>query len=92
MVHIAEHRNKLLHRVRRIRGQLNSVEKAIDEDAPCAEVLQTLVACRGAMNSLTAELLAGHLRHHVLDPDKNPRSRQAQGARELIAIMKTYWK
>ena len=92
MGHVTGDRDKLLNRIRRIRGQLNAVEKAIEEDQACAAVLQTLVACRGAMNSLVAELMEGHVRHHVVDPDKKPTSKAAQGARELIDLLKTYLK
>lgn len=90
MGHVTRDREKLLNRVRRIRGQLNAVEKSIDEEAPCATVLQTLVACRGALNGLVAELLEDHVRCHVVDPDKNKGSKQSQGAQELIDILKSY--
>jgi DNA-binding FrmR family transcriptional regulator len=92
MAHVTRDREKLLNRIRRIRGQLNAVEKAIEEEQACASVLQTLVACRGAMSSLVAELLEDHVRYHVVDPDKNPSSKQAQAARELIDLLKTYLK
>ncbi len=90
MAHLAEDKERLLNRVRRIRGQLNAVEKAIDGSNDCAEVLQRLVACRGAMGGLVVELLEGHVRAHIVDPDKSPSSRPAKGARELIDILKTY--
>jgi DNA-binding FrmR family transcriptional regulator len=92
MGHVTRDRDKLLNRVRRIRGQLNAVEKAIEDEQACAAVLQTLVACRGAMNSLVAQLLEEHVRYHVVDPDKNPTSKQGQAARELIDLLKTYLK
>ncbi|HEX4456622.1 MAG TPA: metal/formaldehyde-sensitive transcriptional repressor [Polyangia bacterium] len=92
MGHVTRDREKLLNRIRRMRGQLNAVERAIEEDQACAAVLQTLVACRGAMNGLVAELMEGHVRHHVVDPDKQPASKAAQGARELIDLLKTYLK
>jgi DNA-binding FrmR family transcriptional regulator len=92
MGHVTRDSEKLLNRVRRIRGQLNAVEKAIEDEQACASVLQTLVSCRGAMDSLIAELLEDHVRCHVVDPDKNPASKQAQGARELIDLLRTYLK
>jgi DNA-binding FrmR family transcriptional regulator len=92
MAHVTRDRDKLLNRVRRIRGQLNAVEKAIEGEEACVAVLQTLVACRGALNGLVAELLQEHVRCHVVDPEKNPTSKQSQGARELIDILKTYLK
>ena len=90
MSHVRRDRDKLLNRIRRIRGQLNAVEKAIEEEQACAAVLQTLVACRGAMNGLVAVLLEDHVRRHIVDPDKSPSSKRAEGARELINVLRTY--
>jgi DNA-binding FrmR family transcriptional regulator len=92
MGHVTQNREKLLNRIRRIRGQLNAVENGIVGEDACAAVLQTLVSCRGALNSLIAELLEGHVRSHVVDPAKNPSSRQSKGAQELLKILRTYLK
>jgi DNA-binding FrmR family transcriptional regulator len=90
MAHIARGKKQLIDRVRRIRGQLNAVEKAIDTSDGCAEVLQRLVACRGAMNSLVVEVLEEHVRAHVVDPETCRSTERAQGAQDLIAILRTY--
>ena len=90
MAHTIKDKKKLLNRVRRLRGQLAAVEKALVEERECEDILQTLAACRGAMGSLTAEVLEGHIRFHIVDPDG--RSAQAQAAQELIAVLKTYLK
>lgn len=85
------HDEKLLNRVRRIRGQLNAVERAIEEQQECADVLQTLVACRGAMNALVVELLDGHIRYHIVDPDaRPPSSKQAAATQALLDILRAY--
>ncbi len=84
MAHTARNRKKLLDRIKRIRGQLNRLEKAIDEERDCGEVLLTLASCRGAMNSLMAELLEGHVRFHVLPQDAKPDAEAAHAAEELI--------
>jgi FrmR/RcnR family transcriptional regulator, repressor of frmRAB operon len=90
MGHVTQKRDKLLLRIRRLRGQLDAAERAIEADDACTAVLQTLVACRGALNGLITEVVEDHVRHHVVDPDKNPRSKQAQATRELIDVLKTY--
>jgi DNA-binding FrmR family transcriptional regulator len=92
MGHLTKNREKLLHRIARIRGQLNAVENGIADEEDCAAVLQTLVSCRGALNGLISELLEEHVRNHVVDPAKNPSSRQSRGAQRLIDILKTYLK
>ena len=90
MAHLKEDRDKLLNRIRRIRGQLNAVEKALVEDVDCADILHPLVACRGALNGLMTEVLEGHIRHHIVDPDRRPSSEQAKATQELLDALRTY--
>jgi DNA-binding FrmR family transcriptional regulator len=92
MGHVTLKADKLRLRVRRIRGQLDAAERAIESEEACTAVLQTLVACRGALNSLITEVVEDHVRHHIIDPEKNPRSKQSQATRELLDVLKTYLK
>jgi FrmR/RcnR family transcriptional regulator, repressor of frmRAB operon len=92
MAHTIRDKKKLLQRISRIRGQVNAIENALKEDKDCSTVLLTLAACRGAMNSLMAEILEGHIRLHVLDPKREPTSAQAGAAQELIEVIKRYLK
>lgn len=92
MAHIIRDRQKLLNRVRRIRGQLAAIEKALGEDQDCSSILQVIAACRGAINGLMAEVLEGHVRFHVLNPDQRPTSTQARAAQELIDVVNAYLK
>jgi DNA-binding FrmR family transcriptional regulator len=62
-------KTKLLHRVRRIRGQLNAVEKALLAEHECSTILLTVAACRGAMDSLMGEIIEDHVQFHILDPE-----------------------
>ena len=90
MAHIIRDKKKLLHRVRRIRGQVEAIERALDAEAECSEILHTIAACRGAIDALMAEVIEGHVRFHVVDPDKRPASEQARAAQELIDVVKLY--
>lgn len=92
VAHLHTNRTQLLHRIRRIRGQLDAVERALGEDADCAAVLHPLVACRGALNGLMREVLDGHIRHHIVDPDKLPASEQSRATRELLDVLRAYLK
>jgi FrmR/RcnR family transcriptional regulator, repressor of rcnA expression len=91
MSHTIREKEKLLNRVRRVRGQVEALERAIDEEKGCADVLHLIVAARGAMNSLMAEVIEDHIRVHVVDPDRERGSR-ARGAEELIEIVQAYMK
>jgi FrmR/RcnR family transcriptional regulator, repressor of frmRAB operon len=92
MAHTIREKEKLVLRVRRIRGQIEAVERALASDQDCSDVLQLITAARGAMNSLMAELVEDHVRFHVLDPNKKPTSEQALAADELVDIIRSYLK
>jgi len=92
MAHTIRDKQQLLRRVRRIRGQLEAVETALREEQYCYAILQTLAACRGALTGLVGEVIEGHIRFHVVDPDARPASPQAKAAQELIAIIRSYVK
>jgi DNA-binding FrmR family transcriptional regulator len=92
MAHIIRDKKKLLNRVRRIRGQIAAVEKALEEERDCTAILLTIAACRGAINGLMAEIIEGHIRYHVVDPDQQPTSEKSRAAQELIDVVKAYLK
>ncbi len=92
MAHTVRERTKLMNRVRRIRGQISGIEKALEEDSDCGKVLQQLAACRGAINGLMAEILEDHIRFHVVDPDVDPESEQAEATEQLVDLVRSYLK
>lgn len=92
MAHTTKEKEKLLIRVRRIRGQVNAIEKALDSEQECGGVLQLMAACRGALNGLMAEVMEGHVRYHVLSPNGRRNSPQAKAAEELIEVVRAYLK
>ena len=92
MVHTIREKNKLLGRVRRIRGQVEAIERALETEIGCADVLQVIASVRGAMNGLMAEVMEAHIRFHVVDPAREPNTQRAQGAQELIDVVRTYLK
>jgi DNA-binding FrmR family transcriptional regulator len=81
----------LTARVRRIAGQLASVERALTDAADCADVLQQVAAVRGAVNGLMDEILEAHLREHVAAAELDADARQ-RGADELITAIRRYAK
>jgi len=90
--HTVREKAKLLNRVRRIRGQIEAVERALEQEKGCAQVLHLVVAARGALNSLVAEVIEDHVRVHVVDPAKERDSARAAGAEELIEVVQAYLK
>ena len=92
MSHTIREKNKLVNRVSRLRGQIEAIERALEQEVECAEVLQLIASARGAMNGLMAEVLEEHIRMHVVDPSCEPDAEKARGAEELIDVVRSYLK
>ncbi len=92
MAHTVHDKQKMLNRIRRIRGQVEGIEKALEQERGCTVILQTVAACRGALNGLMSEIIEGHIREHVLDPHESVPQERLQAAQQLIDVVKTYLK
>lgn len=90
MSHTIQQKDKLIARVRRLRGQLEGIERALEGEAGCGEILRQLASVRGALGGLTAEVMEDHLRHHVMAAET--KADCLQGGEELIAVLRTYVK
>ena len=90
MAHTVRQKKRLIARVRRIRGQMEGLERALEADAACAEVLRQLASARGALNGLTAEVMEGHLEEHVVHAASE--ADRSQGAQEMIEVIRAYMK
>jgi DNA-binding FrmR family transcriptional regulator len=91
MSHTIKNKEKLVLRAKRIQGQVEALARALAEERDCSEVLQIMSAARGAMNSLMAELLEGHIRSHVLNGKKS-NAGQTSAAEEVIEMVRSYLK
>ena len=87
---ISRERAKLLNRVRRIRGQMDAVERTLIAEESCTDVLMLLAAARGAINGLMAEVLEDHIRLHLLQEGRAPLSPDL--GEELIDLVRAYLK
>jgi DNA-binding FrmR family transcriptional regulator len=92
MAHTIREKAKLLSRVRRIRGQVEALERALEDERGCAAVMQQIAAVRGAVNGLMAEVIEDHIRVHVVNPAPDAEAERAEGAAELIDIIRAYLK
>jgi FrmR/RcnR family transcriptional regulator, repressor of frmRAB operon len=80
----------LVNRVRRLRGQVDAIERALAGEASCSDILQRITAARGAINGLMAEVLEEHVREYLSPAEDEADPRQADAAEELIEIIHTY--
>lgn len=92
MPHTIRDKPRLLARVRRIRGQIEGIERSLEAEKGCADVLHQIAAARGALTGLMREVMEGHINSHIADPDIASARERGQGAAELIAILRTYMK
>lgn len=92
MSHTTKNKAALLGRVRRLKGQLEAVERALEAEAPCGEILNLVASVRGAINGLMGELVEDHIRMHVVDPDTETDKVRSQGAADLIEALRKYLK
>ena len=92
MGHVANEKSKLLNRLKRLRGQIEAMERAVDNDQECANVLQQATACRGALDGFIAEVMEDHIREHMVDPRAGADSPHAAAAEQLIEIVHQYLK
>lgn len=91
MAHINDNRDALLARVKRIAGQVNAVERKLEADADCAEILHLVAAVRGAVNGLLDEIIVEHLQAHVADDALSSEERR-KGADDLMTVIRRYTK
>ncbi len=90
MSHTQHQQRKLIARVRRIKGQLEGIERALEAQAPCAEVLRQLASARGALSGLTTQVMQEHLQEHVVDAPSDVERRA--GGQELAEVLRMYMK
>ena len=92
MSHTVRDKQKLLNRVRRIRGQVEAIERALSEERGCIGVLQQITSCRGAMNGLLAVVLEDHIRTHLVDAPAVKGDAPGEAKEQLIDVVHSYFK
>jgi len=88
MGHVASEKTKLLNRLKRLRGQLEGIQRAVEADEECANVLQQATACRGALDGFIAEVIEDHIREHMTDEGRG--ADRTEAAEDLIEIVHQY--
>ena len=88
--HILRDKRGLVNQTRRLRGQVDAIERALDGEASCSDLLQRITAARGAINGLMAEVLEEHVREYLIEPRPTDGVSREDAAEELIEIIHTY--
>ncbi|MGL5166898.1 MAG: metal/formaldehyde-sensitive transcriptional repressor [Afipia sp.] len=92
MSHTVREKTKLLARVRRIRGQIEGIERALENEAGCDRVMHMIAGVRGAVAGLMAVVVEDHVRTHLVDLKKNPGALNDDAAEQLIEVVHSYLK
>jgi DNA-binding FrmR family transcriptional regulator len=91
-MHTIREKQKLLARVRRIRGQVEAIERALTCEAGCDQVMHLIAGARGAMAGLMVEVVEEHVRTHLVDGERHPGALNADAAGQLVDVLRTYLK
>ena len=86
---------KLLQRLKKLRGQLDAVERSLTADEDCGGQLMLLAAVRGGVNGLMGEVLETHIRFHLVDGapiDGGKEQIAPELAEDLIDLVRAYLK
>ena len=86
--HPEEERRASIVRVRKVAGQLGAVERMLDEDRDCAEILTQIVSARRGLKSLAEKLIHSHV-HHCIKEAHSPAEGQRK-LRELLMVLERY--
>jgi DNA-binding FrmR family transcriptional regulator len=88
--HALRDQQRMVNRVRRLRGQVDAIERALTEEASCSDLIQRVTAARGAIDGLMAEILEEHVREYLLADEELPAKNRTHAAEELIGIIHSY--
>ena len=89
-MHTIKQKQQLLARVRRIRGQVEAVERALEGEAGCDRGMHLIAAARGAMAGLMVEVVEEHVRTHLVDAERHPDALDAEAAEQLVGVLRSY--
>lgn len=89
MTHTIREKQKLLARVRRLRGQIEAIERSLESEAGCEQVMHLIAGARGAMAGLMAEVVEDHVRTHLVEPGM---AMNTEAVDQLLDVVRTYLK
>ena len=81
----SEHKDQLLTRLRRVEGQIRGIQRMVEEDRWCPDILGQISAAQAALDAVAVGLLDDHARHCVVG---GPKEAQVERTAELMAAVK----
>ena len=90
MAHAMFEKQKLLNRVRRLRGQVDAIGRALIADHRCGDVMRLVTATRGSISGILAEVVNGQTRAHLVGSKRMSPNAKRDTAVELVGVLHTY--
>ena len=86
-------KDALIKRLHRIAGQVRGIERMVEDDRYCIDVLTQVGAVKTALESLAFQLLSDHVTHCVADAlESGDRDGATEKSRELLAAVERFAK
>jgi CsoR family transcriptional regulator, copper-sensing transcriptional repressor len=74
-------------RLRRIEGQVRGIQKMVDEDRYCADIMTQISAVQEALRSVGRELMRNHLKHCATTAIRSGESEAEAMYDEIVELM-----
>lgn len=87
-IHPKGEKDALILRLRKIRGQVQALERLVAEDSDCANILNQAIAARNALKSFAEQVIHSHA-HDCIENVKDP-SQGRRNLRSLITVLHRY--
>ena len=82
-------RKSIISRLRRVEGQIRGLQKMIEEERSCEEVIVQMSAARAALDKVALLIVRRHLADCLVEPDSAQREKSLEKALEMIFRLKT---
>jgi DNA-binding FrmR family transcriptional regulator len=71
---------------------VEAIERALENELACEQVMHLIAGARGAMAGLMAEVVEDHVRNHLVDAEAHPGALDSEAAEQLLDVVRTYLK
>jgi DNA-binding FrmR family transcriptional regulator len=82
----AEHKHELADRLRKVEGQIRGIQRMVEGDQYCIDILTQISAATSALRKVAVALLDDHIRHCVVDGRASARNRETKIAEATAAV------
>jgi DNA-binding FrmR family transcriptional regulator len=89
MTHTIRDKQKPFNRIRRLRGQIDAIERAHESEVGCTEIMCQPTTAPGAINGIVAGVVEDHIHMPMIDENRKPTHAETVAAGEPIEVLRT---